>query len=43
MELDLDALQELPSEELRATGCAATCSGSCTGTCPATCPLTGVW
>ncbi|WP_198042259.1 ALQxL family class IV lanthipeptide [Kitasatospora azatica] len=37
MELDLDALQELPAQEEQASYCGR----SCTGTCPATCPVTG--
>ncbi|MEV4558395.1 ALQxL family class IV lanthipeptide [Kitasatospora sp. NPDC049285] len=37
MELDLDALQELPAQEEQ-TGY---CGRSCSGTCPATCTVTG--
>ncbi|MGW6918455.1 ALQxL family class IV lanthipeptide [Kitasatospora sp. NPDC054939] len=37
MELDLDALQELPAEEAQAGRCSRTCAA----TCPATCGVTG--
>ncbi|WP_198042254.1 ALQxL family class IV lanthipeptide [Kitasatospora azatica] len=38
MEFDLDALQELPTEDVQAgIGCRVSCSVSCGGSCPATC------
>jgi hypothetical protein len=40
VDLDLDALQELPADEELAVGCMATCGHSCSGTCPGTCPVT---
>jgi hypothetical protein len=40
MELDLDALQELPAEEQQAG--VGPCGYSCAVTCPATCTSTGV-
>ncbi|MFB7447643.1 MULTISPECIES: ALQxL family class IV lanthipeptide [unclassified Streptomyces] len=33
MELDLDALQQLPAEEEQATVCGYTCPGTCDSTC----------
>ncbi|WP_197091894.1 ALQxL family class IV lanthipeptide [Streptacidiphilus albus] len=41
MELDLDALQELPAEHESAQGCVATCTRSCGGSCQSTCLDTG--
>ncbi|MEU2158012.1 MULTISPECIES: ALQxL family class IV lanthipeptide [unclassified Streptomyces] len=38
LELDLDALQELPAEEEQAGGCLYTCSGTCPATCLITAP-----
>jgi hypothetical protein len=38
MELDLDALQELPCEQEQAGVCRVTCGSP---SCPATCPVTG--
>jgi len=42
MEFDIDALQELVSQEEQAVGaCAWSCNRSCSVTvCPATCPVT---
>ncbi|MGW4894838.1 ALQxL family class IV lanthipeptide [Kitasatospora sp. NPDC004240] len=37
LELDLDALQQLPAEENQAGRCSYTCAA----TCPATCGVTG--
>ncbi|MGW4894836.1 ALQxL family class IV lanthipeptide [Kitasatospora sp. NPDC004240] len=37
LELDLDALQQLPAEEEQTTACGYTCRV----TCPATCGVTG--
>ncbi|MEW2417574.1 ALQxL family class IV lanthipeptide [Streptomyces sp. NPDC046866] len=37
MELDLDALQQLPAEE----GQAGVCGYSCRVSCPSTCTVTG--
>jgi hypothetical protein len=42
MDLDLEALQDLPVEEAQAGGCGKSCALTCGGSCPATCQSTGV-
>jgi hypothetical protein len=37
MDLDLEALQDLPGEEAQAGGCTVSCTYTCAGSCPATC------
>ncbi|MEU2158011.1 ALQxL family class IV lanthipeptide [Streptomyces sp. NPDC019396] len=36
LELDLDALQELPAEEEQAGKCGLSCTGTCQSTCLST-------